>query len=333
MSWERQGWQGENPWQEDPWQEENWQNNSWHDDSWQDQDDSWQDQGHSWQDQDNSWQDQDNSWQDDSSCRDETWKASSKSWKDSGSWQWQDELPQQGGASASSQGNGHGNGNGSKKPKSKRGHGSLEDVNARNRREIRRWRDDKHELEKARYTIQQQEDLIDNLRGMVWCEEDATQELTERAESLQNTMFEMADTIREMSEQVDALKEEAVDSMRSRMKAEGRVAQLQQELKKQRTLSTLEVSSKDQDLKDMQAKLDAQDAEQSYRLDSLHKDFKRYQAGRPTCYEKLCYKISFYRRSTVPLQHVVPGDYKKVHCGVERTGGRWHFCRFKIAVS
>ena len=249
-AWEKPGWQEENAWQQtNSWQEKN----SWQDDSWQ-----------------NRKKD----------------SASSKSWKDSGSWQWQDDqqesedwshqkLPRQSGASASSR-----QGQGSKKPHGNRQHGSLENAkNARDRRELKRWRDDKSELEKARYTIQKQEDLIDTLRGYVWCEEDKTQELTERVASLKSTMFEMADTIQEMSGQVDELHEQSVESMRSRMKAEANVSELQQELKTQRSLSTVEIGSKDRELEGMQAKLDEQDAEQKHRLDSLHADFKRYQAG------------------------------------------------------
>ena len=279
MSWEKQAWQegqdDDNSWQDD--------NNSWQDNSWW-QDDSWQD--NSWQD--NSWQDdscwQDETWQD-NSWQDETWKkdsASSESWKDSGSWQRQDDqqesedwshqkLPRQSGAS--------GSGQGGKKPHASRGHGSLENLNARNRREIKRWRDDKSELAKARFTIEKQEDLIDILRGTLWCEEDKTNELTERAESLKSTMLEMADTIQEMSGQVDELHEQFVASMKSRMKAEAKVSELQRELKEHRSLNTLQMGSKDRELKDMQAKLDEQNAQHNQSLDSLHADFNRYQAG------------------------------------------------------
>ena len=63
------------------------------------------------------------------------------------------------------------------------------------------------------------------------------------------------------------------------MKAEAKVSELQRELKEHRSLSTLQMGSKDRELKDMQAKLDEQNAQHNQSLDSLHADFNRYQAG------------------------------------------------------
>ena len=242
-----------------------------------------------WTWQDNSWQET-NSWPETNSC---SWQETNSwswqggdSWPEDDSWQesWRDSgSGQQSGASSSWQ---RQDDSASSRRDGSRGHGSLENLNARNRREIKRWRDDKSELERARYTIQQQEDLIDILRGTLWCEEDKTEELTERAASLKSTMLEMADTIQEMSGQVEEmsgqveeLRAQSVESMRERMKAEEKVSQLQRELRRLRSESTLEMGAKDRELKDLQAQLEEHSAVQRERHESLCADFKRYQAG------------------------------------------------------
>ena len=152
-----------------------------------------------------------------------------------------------------------------------RGHGSLDNLNARDRREIQQWRKDKDELEKLRF---QQDDHVQNLEGIIWCMEDKEEELQKQIAAQQGILAQMSCTLKSMDEKATSLHEEKVELMKNRMATESRALLLTGQLQKQGK----EMASKDAELQTLQQSLKEKQAAHDEQLKCLFADFHTYQA-------------------------------------------------------
>ena len=174
-------------------------------------------------------------------------------------------------------GRGHGRNRGSGRGRTwngNRGHSSLDNLNARDRREILQWRKDKDELEKLRFEKEKQDDHAQNLEGIIWCMEDKEEELQKQIGAQQGILFQMSCNLKSMDEKATSLHTEKVELMKNRMAAESRALALSGELQKQGK----EMVVKDAELQSTQESLKEKQAAHDEQLKCLLADFHTYQA-------------------------------------------------------